>query len=264
MLMLDKRHILELKSILDKKVEQYNTSDFIKDDPISIPHLFTIKQDIEIIGFFAAIFAWGQRKTIINKCKELADRMDSQPYNFILNHSDSDLKRLLGFKHRTFNDSDLLYCIDFMKRHYSKHNSMEDAFFSSDHIDIKEGLIHFQNYFFSSPNALQRTRKHIPSPKQKSACKRLNLYLRWMVRKDGNGVDFGIWEKVKPKDLIIPLDLHVERTAHKLKLLDRSKPDWEAAMELTNNLRLLDDNDPVKYDYALFGISVEEKYTFKK
>lgn len=255
-----KRHILDLKSVLDRKVEQYNTQDFIKDDPICIPHLFLLKQDIEIIGFFAAIFAWGQRKTIINKCKELAERMNSKPYDFILNHNDNDLKRLLGFKHRTFNDSDLLYCIDFMKRHYNKHESLEDAFLPYDGIiDIKDALNHFQDYFFSSPNALQRTRKHIPSPRQKSACKRLNLYLRWMVRKDDRGVDFGLWNKIKPKDLIIPLDLHVERTAHKLGLLDRNKPDWNAAIELTENLRLMDPSDPVKYDYALFGISVEEK-----
>lgn len=258
------KFILELKSILDKKVDQYNTQDFIKDDPICIPHLFSLKQDIEIMGFFAAIFAWGQRKTITNKCKELAERMDFKPYDFVLNHTDNDLKRLLGFKHRTFNDSDLLYCIDFMKRHYNEYNSLEYAFFTSKNSDIKDALNHFQDYFFSSPNALQRTRKHIPSPRQKSACKRLNLYLRWMVRKDDRGVDFGLWEKIKSKDLIIPLDLHVERTAHKLGLLKRSKPDWEAAIELTENLRLLNPDDPIMYDYALFGISIEEKLTFKK
>lgn len=258
------KDILDLKSILDSKVEQYNTIDFIKDDPICIPHLFSKKEDIEIMGFFAAIFAWGQRKTIINKCKELAERMGNSPYDFVKNHKDIDLANLLGFKHRTFNDSDLLYCIDFMKRHYSEHSSLEEAFFPTSNTNIETALNHFQEYFFSSPNALQRTRKHIPSPKQKSACKRLNLYLRWMIRKDNKGVDFGLWEKAQPKDLIIPLDLHVERTAHKLGLLKRDKPDWIATMELTENLRLLDINDPVKYDYALFGISVEEKNIIKK
>lgn len=259
-----RKNIFDLKSMLDSKVEQYNTVDFIKDDPICIPHLFSKKEDIEIMGFFAAIFAWGQRKTIINKCKELANRMDNSPYDFIKNHKDTDLTKLLGFKHRTFNDSDLLYCIDFMKRHYSMFESLEDAFFPTEDTNVEKALNHFQEYFFDSPNALQRTRKHIPSPRQKSACKRLNLYLRWMVRKDNNGVDFGLWEKAKPKDLIIPLDLHVERTAHKLGLLRRDKPDWTATMELTENLRILDINDPVKYDYALFGISVEEKNIIKK
>ncbi|WP_108822493.1 TIGR02757 family protein [Dysgonomonas sp. Marseille-P4361] len=259
-----RKDIFDLKSMLDSKVEQYNTSDFIKDDPICIPHLFSKKEDIEIMGFFAAIFAWGQRKTIINKCKELAERMDNSPYDFIKNHKDTDLTKLLGFKHRTFNDSDLLYCIDFTQRHYSMFESLEDAFFPTEDTNVEKALNHFQEYFFDSPNTLQRTRKHIPSPKQKSACKRLNLYLRWMVRKDKNGVDFGLWEKAKPKDLIIPLDLHVERTAHKLGLLKRDKPDWSATMELTENLRLLDINDPVKYDYALFGISVEEKNIIKK
>lgn len=257
-------NILDLKSILDCKVEQYNTIDFIKDDPICIPHLFSQKEDIEIMGFFAAIFAWGQRKTIINKCKELVERMDHTPYDFIKNHNNNDLSKLIGFKHRTFNDSDLLYCIDFMKGHYSRHSSLEDAFFPTNDTNIEVALNHFQEYFFASPYALQRTRKHIPAPKQKSACKRLNLYLRWMIRKDNNGVDFGLWNKAKPKDLIIPLDLHVERTAHKLGLLKRGKPDWTAAMVLTTNLRQLDFEDPVKYDYALFGISVEDKNIIKK
>lgn len=254
------KYILSLKYILDQKVNQYNTPNFIKNDPISIPHLFSTKQDIEIMGFFAAIFAWGQRKTIINKCKELAERMDFQPYDFITNHSENDLRKLLGFKHRTFNDSDLLYCISFMKAHYKQYSSMEDAFFPSDDTNIEKALNHFQDYFFSLPDALQRTRKHIPSPRQRSACKRLNLYLRWMVRKDDKGVDFGIWKKATPKDLAIPLDLHVERTARKLGLIKRDKPDWQAVVELTNNLRLLDAEDPVKYDFALFGISIEEKY----
>lgn len=251
--------IHNLKEFLDQKVEQYNTPAFIENDPICIPHSFDLKQDKEIMGFFAAIFAWGQRKTIINKCRELSSRMDNTPYDFIINHTDKDLQVLGGFKHRTFNDTDLLYCVDFIKRHYQKADSMEEAFISSDKSNIESALNHFQRYFFDSPDAPSRTRKHIPSPIQKSACKRLNMYLRWMVRKDNKGVDFGLWSGIKPKDLICPLDLHVERTARKLGLLQRDKADWKAAIELTENLREFDSEDPVKYDFALFGISIEEK-----
>lgn len=248
-----------MKDFLDKKSAQYNTPNFIKDDPISIPHSFSMKQDREIMGFFAAIFAWGQRKTIINKCKELALRMDNSPYEFILHHTDSDLKKLLNFKHRTFNDTDLLYCIEFLKQHYILNDSLESAFFPANDMTVEMALSHFQTYFFSLPDAPRRTRKHIPSPVQKSACKRLNMYLRWMVRKDDRGVDFGLWNKISPSELICPLDLHVERTARKLGLLERDKPDWKAAIELTDNLKVLDAKDPVKYDFALFGISIEEK-----
>ncbi|WP_029906107.1 TIGR02757 family protein [Prevotella sp. 10(H)] len=252
-------HILELKDFLDKKAAQYNNPSFIENDPVSIPHSFTLKQDREIMGFFAAIFAWGQRKTIINKCRELSSRMDNSPYQFITQHSDSDLKKLLQFKHRTFNDTDLLYCIDFMKRHYAACDTLEDAFFPQPDMNVETALNYFEAYFFSHPDAPIRTRKHIPSPARKSACKRLNMFLRWMVRNDSNGVDFGLWKKIKPSDLICPLDLHVERTARKLCLLQRDKPDWQAAVELTNNLKMLNPSDPVKYDFALFGISIEEK-----
>lgn len=252
-----KNRIFELKDFLDKKVVQYNTPDFIPNDPISIPHAFEKKQDIEIMGFFAAIFAWGQRKTIINKCKELSDRMDNAPYDFIQHHKGTDLKKLLGFKHRTFNDTDLLYCVDFMKRHYDKAESLESAFLHGS--TVEDMLNGFKKYFFASENAPQRTGKHIPSPQQQSACKRLNMFLRWMVRKDECGVDFGIWTNISSRELICPLDLHVERTARKLGLLKRDKADWKSAMELTENLRSLDSDDPAKYDFALFGISIEEK-----
>lgn len=263
-MILKKSNIFDLKEFLDRKAEQYNTPAFIENDPICIPHNFTQLQDIEIMGFFASIFAWGQRKTIINKCSELSSRMDDAPHDFIVNHNDTDLKKLLAFKHRTFNDTDLLYCIDFFKRHYVVYNSLEAAFFPNANMSVEEGLNHFHTYFFSHPDAPLRTVKHIPSPRRKSACKRLNMYLRWMVRNDAKGVDFGLWEKIKPKDLICPLDLHVERTARKLQLLHRDKPDWQAAIELTDNLKKLDANDPVKYDFALFGISIEEKCVIEK
>lgn len=254
-----KEHIYNLKTFLDQKVEQYNVPTFIENDPICIPHSFQKKQDVEIMGFFAAIFAWGQRKTIINKSRELAQRLDNSPHDFILNHKEEDLKALLGFKHRTFNDTDLLYTIHFMKQHFRNYNSLEDAFIGDNVIDVESALTYFHNYFFALPDAPKRTAKHIPTPKRGSACKRLNMYLRWMVRNDDKGVDFGLWKKLNPSQLICPFDLHVERTAHILNLLTRDKADWKAAIELTQNLSLLDANDPVKYDFALFGVSIEEK-----
>jgi len=251
-----------IKNFLEHRVTLYNQPDFIKQDPISIPHSFDKKQDIEIMGFFASIFAWGQRATIIKKSEELARRMDNSPYDFIKNHQEKDLKNLLGFKHRTFNDTDLLYCIEFFKQHFLSSDSLEDAFFPKYNMTVEEGLNYFFHYFFSLPLAPHRTKKHIACPQRKSACKRLNMYLRWMVRSDDKGVDFGIWNKVKPADLICPLDLHVERGARKLGLLKRDKPDWIAAVELTKNLRNFDPGDPVKYDFALFGLSIEEKCIF--
>ena len=247
----------ELKEFLDTKVEQYNRPEFIINDPISIPHNFSRKQDIEIMGFFAAILAWGQRTTIINKCRELAQRMDNSPYSYIIDSTDNDLKSLLGFKHRTFNDTDLLYCIDFMKRHFAEYDSLESAFIPQGHTTAESALILFREKFFNAPYAPLRTRKHISSPLQKSACKRLNMFLRWMVRTDNKQVDFGIWSKIAPSDLICPLDLHVERTARHFGLLSRKQVDWQSAIELTDHLKTFDPSDPVKYDFALFGISEE-------
>jgi uncharacterized protein (TIGR02757 family) len=255
--------INNISSFLDTSYDQYNTPDFIPNDPVSIPHLFTRRQDIEIMGFFAAVFAWGQRVTIINKCRELIDRMDHAPYDFILNHNDKDLKRLLGFKHRTFNDTDLLYFVSFFQHWYRKHDSLEDAFASHikpRHGNTEEGLNGFRELFFNMADVPQRTFKHIASPQQNSACKRINMYLRWMVRKDDRGVDFGIWKKIKPSQLICPLDLHVQRVAIKLGLLEREQSDWKAAVELTENLKQFDKTDPVKYDFALFGLGVSEKF----
>jgi uncharacterized protein (TIGR02757 family) len=253
--------IENLKAFLDSKVAQYNQPDFIKNDPVSIPHLFTKKQDIEIMGFWAATLAWGQRVTIINKCKELIALMDGAPYDFIINHEEPDLKKLLHFKHRTFNDIDTLYFISFFRYHYSQHESLEDAFIPSDSIKgVEQSLNHFRNYFFSLPDFPHRTKKHVSSPSQKSTCKRLNMFLRWMVRKDNCGVDFGIWNKLKPLDLMMPCDLHVDRVARKLNLITRKQTDWQTAVELTERLREFDPADPVKYDFALFGLGIEEKF----
>lgn len=253
----------QLKEFLDKKVDQYNTPAFIKDDPVCIPHLFGKQQDIEIAALFAAVFAWGNRTIIIKKCRELLIRMDNAPFDFIRNHNDTDLKSLLGFKHRTFNDTDLLYFVHFLNRHYIKHDSLETAFFSeanAGEATIEQGLNHFFNYFFSLEDAPLRTKKHIASPAKKSTCKRLNMFLRWMVRHDNNGVDFGIWKRVSPGQLICPIDVHVARVAYRFNLLHRNNIDWLAGLELTTNLRELDANDPVKYDFALFGLGVVEKF----
>lgn len=252
-----------LKTFLDQKYEQYNQPGFIEHDPVSIPHAYSKKQDIEITGFWAAVLAWGQRVTIINKCKELFAMMDDAPHDFILNHSEDDLKVFERFKHRTFNATDTLYFIEFLKQFYQEHESLEEAFFQ--HRDpaattVETGLKGFHDLFFELPDAPQRTRKHIATPARKSACKRLNMFLRWMVRKDDRGVDFGIWNQIKPSQLVCPCDLHVDRVARKLGLIQRKQTDWLTALQLTDALRELDPADPVKYDFALFGLGVEEKF----
>ncbi len=253
----------QLKDFLDTKVVQYNTFDFIKDDPISIPHQFSAKQDIEIAALFAALFAWGNRTIIINKCKDLLRRMDNAPFDFIQNHKEQDLKKLMGFKHRTFNDTDLLYFVHFLQHHYSNNLTLETAFtqgMMKNDMTTEHALNYFFQYFFSLNDSPARTKKHIAAPMKKSSCKRLNMFLRWMVRKDKNGVDFGLWKNFKPAHLICPIDLHVARVARRFNLLSRNQIDWEAALELTDYLRTLDTSDPVKYDFALFGLGVVEKY----
>ena len=256
-----------LKKFLDKKVNEFNNVSFIKDDPVCLPHLFSKKQDIEVAGFFAAMFAWGIRKTIINKGTQLFQLMDNAPYDFCLNHSDNDLKRLEGFCHRTFNDTDLLYFVSFFKHHYSKNKSLESAFFNENVLKvsnssnvIENSLNQFNAYFFSLEDVPERTKKHVASPKKNSSCKRLNMFLRWMVRNDNKGVDFGLWKKIQPSDLICPVDVHVARVSKHLNLLQRKQVDWIAALELTEQLRKFDKNDPVKYDFALFGLGILEKY----
>lgn len=248
-----------LVNFLNTKVEEYNQPAFIKDDPICIPHLFTKKQDIEIAGFFAATFAWGNRTTIIKKSKELMQLMNMQPYEFVLHHSDNDLKSLLNFKHRTFNATDLLYFIEFFKFHYTNTKSLETAFTKWGN-DVEQMLTGFHHYFFSLEHVPNRTKKHVATPYKKSNCKRLNMFLRWMVRKDSKGVDFGIWKNISPAQLICPVDVHVARVAKRFGLIQRNQMDWNTAIELTNFLRTLDANDPVKYDFALFALGVVEKY----
>ncbi|MBP7399540.1 MAG: TIGR02757 family protein [Chitinophagales bacterium] len=251
-----------LKQFLDSKVLLYNNPDFIINDPISIPHQFQKLQDIEIMGFWTAMLAWGQRVTIINKAKELIALMDGAPHDFILNHQETDLKRFLQFKHRTFNATDALYFIHFFKNYYQQHYSLEDAFLCKNYkkeINTENMLVHFNQTFFSLPDLPHRTKKHVSTPSSKSSCKRLNMFLRWMVRNDNTGVDFGVWKKIKPSQLICPLDLHVDRVARNIGLITRKQTDWQTALELTDRLKEMDAKDPVKYDFALFGLGVTEK-----
>ena len=194
--------------------------------------------------------------------------MDNSPHDFIVNHKEKDRKRFLGFRHRTFNDTDLLYFIAFLQHHYLENASLEDAFFpkkifrtpAPETEIVERALNYFSTYFFSLEDVPARTKKHIASPMKNSGCKRLNMYLRWMVRNDGKGVDFGIWKRAHPSQLIVPVDLHVARVAKRFKLLTRPNADWQSAIELTRNLRLFDKKDPVKYDFALFALGAIEKF----
>ena len=255
----DKNKVHEL---LEQKYKEYNKPFFITNDPLNIPHRFSKKQDIEISGFFAATLGWGQRVTIIRNTTRLMEWMDESPHDFILNHKEHDLKRFIGFKHRTFNDTDLLYFSEFFKWFYSEHDSLEDAFaisLSKKSLHTESALIGFHDLFFSLDDHPHRTKKHIPTPIRKSTCKRLNMYLRWMVRQDKSKIDFGIWKKIKPSQLLCPLDVHVERHARRLGLITRKQTDWQTVLELTDNLRQFDPIDPVKYDFALFGMGVLDK-----
>ncbi len=261
-----------LRDFLDAKANEYNQLSFIKNDPISIPHRFTKKQDIEIAGFFASILAWGTRKGIISSCNKLMTAMENSPYDFIMcadwNEHPEKFDAFAGFVHRTFNEADLWHLLNFLQYHYKDcgEESLETAFSKwmlpgDEHIE--NALTGFHNYVFGYSKEAQEEkhcRKHIASPSKKSACKRLSMYLRWMVRKDEKGVDFGIWKNIKPSQLICPLDVHVTRVARRLDILHRTQNDWQAATALTGYLKLLDADDPVKYDYALFGLGVMEKY----
>lgn len=252
----------DLKAFLDECVDRYNRPAFIKDDPVLIPHRFSKLQDIEIMGLWVAVLAWGQRQTIINKSSELIELMDGAPYDFIINHEETDRGRFLDFKHRTFQATDTLYFLEFFQWYYRRYDSLEDAFarhMPADAIDTGPALAGFHELFFSLPHAPKRTRKHVATPLRKSSCKRLNMFLRWMVRRDDRGVDFGLWRRLSPAQLLMPLDVHVERVARRLGLLHRKQTDWRAVQELTEKLRQFDPQDPVKYDFALFGLGVLEK-----
>lgn len=246
---------MNLKDFLEEKVIKYNQLHFIETDPISVPHRFSKKEDIEIAGFFAATLAWGNRATIIRNANELMRRMDFAPYDFILNHTDAELKHFKNFVHRTFNGTDCIFFIHSLHSIYKKQ-TLENAFAGS---TPKEAIINFRKTFLKA-NHLPRIEKHISNPVAGSAAKRLNMFLRWMVRKDSCGVDFGIWKKLPVKNLMCPLDIHSGNVARKLGLLSRKQNDWKAVEELTSRLKELDPNDPAKYDFALFGLGVFEKF----
>ncbi len=253
---------MALYDLLEAAVKRYNQPNFIENDPISIPHRFSKLQDIEITGFWIAMLAWGQRKSIINSANRLIELMDGAPHDFILNHEEKDRERFLPFKHRTFQYIDTLYFLAFFQDFYQKNESLETAF--SQHLlptdaHTENALIGFHETFFSLEFAPKRTRKHVSTPVRKSTCKRLNMFLRWMVRSDAQGVDFGIWKNIKTSQLLMPLDVHVDRVARQLGLISRKQTDWKTVLELTENLQQFDANDPVKYDFALFGLGVEKE-----
>ncbi|GHA31314.1 TIGR02757 family protein [Salinimicrobium marinum] len=250
----------ELKEFLDFKVEQYNTPDFISSDPVQIPHLFTKKEDIEIAGFLTSIIAWGNRKSILNNAHKLMEFLENSPHDFVMNHSEEDLESLQQFVHRTFNGTDLTYFLQSLRNIYKNHHGLEGVFTNHAQPDSLQPAIHeFKKVFFELPHE-SRTEKHISDPLKNSAAKRINMFLRWMVRKDSGNVDFGIWEDISPSMLSCPLDVHSGNVARKLKLLKRKQNDAKALSELDSTLRKLDPQDPVKYDFALFGLGVFEKY----
>ncbi len=251
----------ELKEFLDEKYDLYNRESFITTDPIQIPRVFTKKEDIEIAGFLSASIAWGQRPTIIRNAKWLMDRMDQQPLDFILNAKESDLDIFKEFKHRTFNGDDCVFFLKSLQNIYKNHGGLEDVFAKGigELSSIKEALAYFRKVFFEAEH-LDRSEKHISNVLKKSAAKRLNMYLRWMVRNEDRDVDFGLWNKINAADLFLPLDVHTGNVGRKLGLLTRKQNDWQAVEEITTSLRKFDPKDPIKYDFALFGLGAFEKF----
>ena len=250
----------ELKSFLDEKVILYNNPNFIESDPIQIPHLFSLKEDIEIAGFLSATIAWGNRKMIINNSHKMMQLMGNSPYDFVMSHNENQLEFLDKFVHRTFNGQDFIQFIKSLQHIYTNHNGLEAVFAKNATKDsMQKSISEFKKIFFDG-NHLTRTEKHISDPTNGSAAKRINMFLRWMVRQDNNGVDFGLWKTIPASSLSCPLDLHSGNVARKLELLLRKQNDAKALSELDTNLRLLDVNDPVKYDFALFGLGVFEKF----
>jgi uncharacterized protein (TIGR02757 family) len=251
----------ELKEFLDEKYDLYNRPEFIVNDPISVPHNFAKKEDIEISGFLTAAISWGKRKSIINNAKRLFEWMDHAPFDFITSFEEQDLKPFQKYVHRTFNGEDCTYFLKSLKNIYQNHGGLESVFSQP----IKSGesiinsIVHLNKVFFELDHP-QRTRKHIANPQKKASAKRIHMFLRWMVRKDNRGVDFGIWKDIKPYELLCPLDVHSGNVARKLGILKRKSNDLQAVIELTENLKKFDHSDPVKYDFALFGLGIFEKF----
>ena len=250
----------DLKDFLDSKVVEYNHPRFIETDPIQVPHTFKIKEDIEIAGFLTASIAWGNRKSIIHNAYRMMQLLDRAPYDFIMNHKEDDLERLLPFVHRTFNGDDFIQFIKSLQHIYTNHGGLEHIFsIHAEPYSLQRAIHEFKKTFFEI-NHLRRTQKHLSDPLKGSAAKRLNMFLRWMVRDDNSGVDFGLWKKLNPSQLSCPLDVHSGNVARKLGLLYRKQNDAKGLEELDASLRRLDSNDPVKYDFALFALGVFEKF----
>ncbi len=250
----------ELKEFLDAKVQEYNNPKFLEDDPLQIPHLFTQKEDVEISGFLTATIAWGNRKSIINNATKLMGLMGNSPLDFVMNHKEDDLESLSPFVHRTFNGIDLGYFVKSLQNIYKNHGGLETIFteHQTKH-SMQPAISKFKEVFFELPHQ-NRTQKHVSDPNKGSAAKRINMFLRWMVRDNATGVDFGIWKNISPSKLSCPLDVHSGNVARKLKLLKRKQNDAKALQELDKSLRKLDSSDPVKYDFALFGLGVFERF----
>lgn len=256
----DMRNADDVRDFLERKTREYNRHEFIADDPIAVPHLFTRKEDREIAGFLAATIAWGQRPTIVKNGMRLMDLMSHAPYEFVMNAGPKDFRHLSVFVHRTFNSGDLVTFIRCLKNLYAKHEGMEAAFTKALKREVRmmDAIAAFRKTFFSIRHET-RTEKHVSDPSRGSSAKRINMFLRWMVRKDAAGVDFGIWKEIPPASLMIPLDVHVGNVARSLGLLHRTQDDRKAVEELTDQLRKFDPVDPVKYDFALFGIGINAK-----
>jgi uncharacterized protein (TIGR02757 family) len=255
------KRLAEIKELLDEKVLYYNRSEFIEFDPVFIPHLFSKKEDIEISAFLAATIAWGQRPTIIRNAKKLMQLMDNAPHDFIIHFEENDLPPFRHFVHRTFNGTDCIYFLKALKNIYLDHGGFSEIFTKAlhkEHTDIKQAIVICRNKFFEKEHP-KRTEKHFSNPQEGAACKRINMFLRWMVRKDCCGVDFGIWNHISPSILVCPLDVHSGRIARKIGLLKRKQNDWRAVQELTEMLKKFDPSDPVKYDFALFGLGAIER-----
>ncbi|MCF6222772.1 MAG: TIGR02757 family protein [Flavobacteriaceae bacterium] len=250
----------ELKKFLDHKVTQYNKPEFIESDPIQIPHQFSLKEDIEIAGFLTATIAWGKRKMIIDNANKIMNYMGNSPYDFVMNHNNNQLDKTKGSIHRTFNSIDFQYFIKSLKNIYQNHGGLEAVFANNAELNsLQKSIHHFKQIFFALEHPM-RTQKHVSDPLKNSAAKRINMYLRWMVRNDNTGVDFGIWKSLSPSQLSCPLDVHSGNVARKLGLLSRKQNDGKALFELDSNLRKMDPKDPAKYDFALFGLGVFEGF----
>jgi uncharacterized protein (TIGR02757 family) len=255
-------HFKEVKELLDEKYFQFNNTSFIQTDPISIPHQFSKKEDVEIAGLLVATIAWGQRTSIISNGNKLMRLMNDEPYEFIMNFSKKDSIRFEGFVHRTFNSVDCVFFLNSLKNIYAKHGGLENAFsgkISKDEKDVKNAITNFRELFLSIPHQ-SRSDKHVSNPSAKSSAKRLCMFLRWMVRKDKHGVDFGIWKSINSSQLCLPLDLHTGNVSRKLGLLNRAQNDWQAVEEITTVLRSFDKKDPIKYDFSLFGLGAFEGF----